>query len=61
MYLTHSQYSNLYYRLDDRGSILGTGKDFPLLHLVQTGSGIHLASYPGGTGGSFLGVETAGA
>jgi hypothetical protein len=29
-------------------------QDFSLLHSVQTGSGAHLASYPIGTGSSFL-------
>jgi hypothetical protein len=36
------------------------GKEFSLLHIVQTGSGSHLASYPMGTGRSFLGVKRQG-
>jgi hypothetical protein len=52
------------YGLDDlvvgvRGPV---GSEFFLLHVVQTGSGAHLASYPIGTGGgSFPGVKAAGA
>jgi hypothetical protein len=30
------------------------GKEFSLLHVVQTGSGAHPASYKMGNGGSFL-------
>jgi hypothetical protein len=37
------------------------GKDFSLLHSVQTGSGAHAASYPVGTGGSFPRGKEAGA
>jgi hypothetical protein len=37
----------------------GAGR-FSLQHHVQTGSGAHPASYPMGTGGSFLGGKTAG-
>jgi hypothetical protein len=36
-------------------------QDFSLLHNVQTGSGAHPASYPRGTGDSFLGGKAAGA
>jgi hypothetical protein len=36
-------------------------QNFSLLHVVQTGSGDHPASYPMGTGGSFLGAKAAGA
>jgi hypothetical protein len=32
---------------------------FSLLHVVQTDSGVHPASYPMGTGGSFSGVKAA--
>jgi hypothetical protein len=41
------------YRLDDRGSIPGRGKEgiSSLRHRVQTGSGAHPPSYPMGTGG----------
>jgi hypothetical protein len=31
--------------------------NFPLHHHIQNGSGAHPASYPMGTGGSFLGRE----
>jgi hypothetical protein len=31
-----------------------------LLHIVQTGSGVHPTSYKMGTGGSFLGVKRQG-
>jgi hypothetical protein len=48
------------YGLDDRGSRVrlpaGAG-NFPLHHWVQKSSGAHLASYPMGTRGSFLGVK----
>jgi hypothetical protein len=37
------------------------GKDFSPLHVVQTGSGAHVASYPMGTGDSFPGGKAAGA
>jgi hypothetical protein len=36
------------------------GQEFSLLHVVQTGSGVHL-TYPMGTGGSFSGDKAAGA
>jgi hypothetical protein len=36
------------------------GQEFSLLHVVQTGSGTHPASYPMGTGGFFLGVVWTG-
>jgi hypothetical protein len=39
------------YRLDDRGSIRGGGRDFLVHHRTQTGSGAHPASYPMDTGG----------
>jgi hypothetical protein len=35
--------------------------EFSLLHVVQTGSEAHLASYPKGTGDSFPEDKTAGA
>jgi hypothetical protein len=31
------------------------GQEFSLLHVVQTGSGVHPTTYRMGTGGSFLG------
>jgi hypothetical protein len=44
------------YGLDDRG--VGV---LSLLHVVQTGSGVHPTSYPMGTGGSFPGDKADGA
>jgi hypothetical protein len=35
-------------------------QEFSLLHVVQTGSGVHPTSYPMGTGGSFPGVKRQG-
>jgi hypothetical protein len=35
------------------------GQEISLLHVVQTGSGAHPASYPMGTGGSFGGGKAA--
>jgi hypothetical protein len=37
------------------------GQELSLLHVVQTGSGAHPASYLMGTGGSFPGGKAAGA
>jgi hypothetical protein len=48
------------YGLDAPGSIPDSAR-FSLPHSVQTGSGIHPASYPMGTGGSFPGGKAAGA
>jgi hypothetical protein len=36
-------------------------KEFLLLHVVETGFGVHPVSYPMYTGGSFLGGKAAGA
>jgi hypothetical protein len=36
------------------------GQKFSLLHIVQTGSGVHPTSYKMGTGGSFPGVKRPG-
>jgi hypothetical protein len=36
-------------------------KEFSLLHVVQTGSGVHPTSCPMDTGGSFPGGKAAGA
>jgi hypothetical protein len=51
------------YRLDDRGSRVafpeGAG-NFSLHHRVQNGSGVHPASYPVATRGSFLEVKRSG-
>jgi hypothetical protein len=49
------------YGLDGWGSIPGTGRDFPLLHSVQTGSGAHPASYTFKNVGSFPGGKATGA
>jgi hypothetical protein len=50
--------------MDDRGStvrfVAGAG-NFPLHLRVHNGSGVHPASYPMGTKGSFLGGKAAGA
>jgi hypothetical protein len=50
------------YGLHDRGSRVrfpaGAG-NFLLHHRVQNGSGVHPASYPMGTRGSFLGGKAA--
>jgi hypothetical protein len=52
------------YGLDDRGSRVrfsaGAG-NFSLHHRVQHGSGVHPATYPIGTRGSFPGGKAAGA
>jgi hypothetical protein len=53
----------LSYGLDDRGSRVrfpeGAG-NFSLHHRVQNSSGVHPASYPMGTRGSFPGVKRTG-
>jgi hypothetical protein len=36
------------------------GQEFSLLHVVQTGSGVHPTSYTMGTGGYFPGVNRPG-
>jgi hypothetical protein len=51
------------YGLDDQGvgsSSPGRVKQFPLLHIVQTGSGVHPTSYKMDTEGSFPGVKRQG-
>jgi hypothetical protein len=50
-------------RLDDREFRVRVpeGQEFTLLHVVQTGSGVHPTSYPMGTGGPFPGGKAAGA
>jgi hypothetical protein len=48
------------YGLDDRGSRIRFpvgARNFSLHHRVQNGSGVHPASYPMGTGGSFLRIK----
>jgi hypothetical protein len=50
--------------LDDRGSKVrfpARAGTFSLHHRVQNGSGVHAASYPVGTRGSFSGGKAAGA
>jgi hypothetical protein len=48
--------------LDDRGVgvRVPVGSEFSLLHIAQTSSGAHPASYPMGTWGSFSGGKAAG-
>jgi hypothetical protein len=46
------------YRLDSPGSIPGSAK-FSLINSIQTDTGVHPASYPMGTGGSFPGDRAA--
>jgi hypothetical protein len=48
------------YGLDD-GGVGVQSQLFSLLHIVQTGSGAHPASYPMDIGGSFPGGKAAGA
>jgi hypothetical protein len=50
------------YGLDGRGAGVGVpvGVRFSSLHVVQTGSEAHPASYSMGTGGSFPGRKAAG-
>jgi hypothetical protein len=50
------------YGLDDRGSEFESryGQESSLLHVVQTGSGVHPTFYPMDTGGSFPGVKRPG-
>jgi len=45
--------------LDERGSIHGRGNEGTPHHRVHTGSGVHKASYPMYTKGSFLGGKAA--
>jgi hypothetical protein len=56
-------FKRLYFGLDDPDSKVrfpaGAG-NFSLRHRVQTGSGVHSASYPMGTRGSFPGGKAAG-
>jgi hypothetical protein len=50
------------YGLDDRGSRVrfpAGARNFSLHHHVQNGSGVHPASYPMGTRGSFPGDKAA--
>jgi hypothetical protein len=50
------------FKLDERGVGVRVlvGSEFSLLHIVQTGSGAHPASYPMGTGDSFPGGKATG-
>jgi hypothetical protein len=47
------------YGLDDKGDRVRVpvGSRNSLLHIVETGSGVHTTSYPVGTGGLFPGVK----
>jgi hypothetical protein len=51
----YSRYSDLLRagRPRGRSSSPDGGQKFSLLHVVQTGFGVHPTSYPMGTGGSF--------
>jgi hypothetical protein len=51
------------YGLEDQevGVRVLMGQEFSFLHVVQTGSGAHPASYPMGNAGSYIGDKTAGA
>jgi hypothetical protein len=61
--MTAQSVERLGYRVDDRGSRVrfsaGAG-NFSLHCRVQNGSGVHPASYPMGTWGSFPGDKAAG-
>jgi hypothetical protein len=50
------------YGLDNQGSefVSWWEQEFSLLHVIQTGSGSHTASYPMGNGGSFSVGKAAG-
>jgi hypothetical protein len=48
---------SVWLRPGDRGSIPGLGKGFSSSLCVQTGSGVHPASYPMGTGVLSRGVK----
>jgi hypothetical protein len=50
------------YWLDGRvfGARVPVGQEFSPFQVVQTGSGAHLASYPMGARGSFLGIKLPG-
>jgi hypothetical protein len=50
------------YRLEGHGVEFEyrKGQDFSLLNAIQTGSAVHTASYPMGTGGSFTRGKAAG-
>jgi hypothetical protein len=47
--------------LDVDGNIILKYMNFSLCHRVQNGSGVHPASYPMGTRGSFPGCKDVGA
>jgi hypothetical protein len=57
MFIIAQPVYRLGYDLDDRGSLPGKVRGFPLLHNLQTVSGAHLASYPMGTGALSPGVK----
>jgi len=48
------------YGLKDWGSVNSLGRGFSLCHHVQTGSGVHPASYPLESGNSFSRGKMAG-
>jgi hypothetical protein len=56
-------YIYLHLGLDDEGIgvRVPVGQEFLVLHVVQTGCGVHPTSYPMGTGGPFPGGKAAGA
>jgi hypothetical protein len=53
-----NRYSDLLRAGRPRGR--SSSQEFSLLHVVQTGSGVHPTSYPMSTGGSFPGVKLPG-
>jgi hypothetical protein len=53
--------TGLAYGLDDRGSILGSGRNFSLRHRVHAGSGAYSAPYTEDNGGSLPWSKFAGA
>jgi hypothetical protein len=52
----------VHFGLEDRevGVRVPVDQEFSLLHIVQTGSGVHPTSYRMGTGGPYLGVKWPG-
>jgi hypothetical protein len=53
-------YPHSRYRLNAKGLESRLGQEFPLLRVIQTGSGAHPTPYSMGTGGSFTGNKAAG-
>jgi hypothetical protein len=62
MKFLHSWYGDWLWAGQLRGQSLSPSrvKEISLLHVIQTGSGADLASYPMGTGDSFPGGKVAG-